>query len=136
MTGWVVDASVFGSIVLADELEAPFPGLVEQLAEGTCQVPQHWHLEVTNHVLMGLRRKRIASGRALESIALIERLPVLVDSETSNRSTGIYQLAFTHALTTYDAAYLELAIRGNLALATFDKALRRAAKKESVALAN
>ena len=47
-----------------------------------------------------------------------------------------FLMAVKHALTLYDAAYLELALRLRLPLATFDKALCRAAEAEGVRLVN
>ncbi len=135
MTGWVVDASVFGSEFFADGSEIPFPGLEERVSGGSCIVPQHWRLEVANQILMGLRRKRTSEALAAEAIAMIETFPLAIDTETALRSTAIYKLAEKHGLTSYDAAYLELAIRSGLPLASFDKALCTAARAEAVTLA-
>ena len=61
-------------------------------------------------------------------------LPIAIDGSTADQLSLIFQLAQQHSLTIYDAAYLELAIRESLPLITYDKALRRAASSEAVAL--
>ena len=134
MTGWVVDASVFGSRFFSDGLEVSLPGLEEQVASGRCIVPQHWHLEVTNQILTGLRRKRTDATLAARSISLIGAFPLIIDPETARQAPAIYALARKHHLTSYDAAYLELAIRSCLPLASFDAALCKAARAETVAV--
>jgi predicted nucleic acid-binding protein len=96
-------------------------------------VPAHWRLEVGNALLMAERRGRIRAGRVDAVWRLLAALPIEVDAETNARAwEGAAELARRHGLTLYDAAYLELAARRRLPLATFDGALVRAAGVERV----
>gem|GEM_PF-1565183 len=77
--------------------------------------------------------KRCSAADAAHFMGLLESLPVDVDPETGSHSmAGTLALARGYGLTSYDAAYLELAMRANLPLATLDKELRAAAKKAGV----
>ncbi|OGT25086.1 MAG: hypothetical protein A3I77_05570 [Gammaproteobacteria bacterium RIFCSPLOWO2_02_FULL_42_14] len=65
----------------------------------------------------------------------LSALSIQIDHDTSVKAMGsIYTLAKTEHLTVYDAAYLEIAVRENIALATFDQALKNAAKRQGVML--
>jgi predicted nucleic acid-binding protein len=90
-------------------------------------------LEVANVLEMGVRRKRHDGDFRDATLADLAQLPVQVDGETDNQAWGAtLRLAERHQLTLYDAAYLELALRRVLPLATLDKDLRRAASAENV----
>lgn len=83
----------------------------------------------------GRTKKRISFAKITEFLALIENLDIQVDNETSARSfREILSLAHSEKLTTYDAAYLELAMRLGLPLATKDKQLSDAALRLGVRL--
>lgn len=134
MISHVVDASIFGPLFFEDEkddLLADLPGLI---GDEACVAPQHWRLEVTNQVLTGLRRKRMTQSMADRAITQIDLLPISVDGETGHRYAESYALACKHQLTIYDAAYLELATRLGLSLATYDAELRKAALAENIKL--
>ena len=93
-------------------------------------------LEVTNSMLMAERKGRIAQADIGRGFALLDALPIAVDSATSaNAGTQTISLARTYSLTTYDAAYLELAIREGISLATLDSDLIGACKAAGVVLA-
>ena len=79
------------------------------------------------------QRGRITSSQISTRLELITNLPIVTDAETDGRAfREIVTLACNHSLTTYDAAYLELAIRRGVPLATQDKALVRAATRTKV----
>ena len=83
-----------------------------------------WHLEFVNVLLQAERRGRIGAADVDSQLALFDRLPITTDFEPSTRASAkILTLARAHRLTSYDAAYLELAVRLGLPLATKDKAL-------------
>ena len=104
--------------------------MLKQLRNGSAFVPNLWHLELGNILIQAERRKRITSAQISTRLELISRLPIETDTETDRRSfREILTLAHTETLTTYDAAYLELAIRRGLSLATKDKTLIRAANR-------
>jgi predicted nucleic acid-binding protein len=91
-------------------------------------VPAIWHLEVANALLMGERRKRSTRADTATWTAFLATLPIDVDNETPGRAWDeVLDLARAQNLTSYDAAYLELAIRRGLPLATLDDKLRMAA---------
>jgi predicted nucleic acid-binding protein len=98
-------------------------------------VPGLWHLEVANVLLQAERRGRIAAADVAMRLELMAELPIDTDNETTAREwREILALARAEGLTTYDAVYLELAIRRGLPLLTKDKALIAAAARTGVAL--
>lgn len=130
----VVDASVFLASVLEDEM----PDTSRVLGQGLCTgsinifIPSIFHYEVANAFLMSLRRKRISQPVYERYIALVAGFPAEVDND--QKIEEVSSLAFLHDLTIYDAAYVETAKRHHLPLATFDKAMHRAATKEKLPL--
>jgi predicted nucleic acid-binding protein len=111
----------------ADAVAARFPG-VQAL------VPQIWPLEVANAVLMGERRKRSTQAQAAKWLGYLGSLPITVDDQTNVRAwTDVLSVARAHQLSSYDAAYLELALRRGLGLASLDANLKAAAKAAGVA---
>ncbi len=110
-------------------LEARFDRIVEQGAV----VPRLWHLEVANGLTMAVRRRRIAPAYREEALSDLAQLDIAVDAETERHAwKASVRLADLHGLTVYDAAYLELAQRRRLPLATLDAALGRAAQAAGV----
>ena len=98
-------------------------------------MPDMWRLEVSNVVLLARRHDRIDAARAAEFFALVAALPIRPDMEAGSRAfEAIYVLASQERLTSYDAAYLELALRRGLPLATKDKDLVRACRRRRVPL--
>jgi predicted nucleic acid-binding protein len=134
MTLHVADASAFGPLLFSDEKDARIAGFEELIFLGACVVPGHWRLEVANQLLSGLRRNRTTREFAGELLTMLYALPLATDPETENRMEETYALALLHNLTIYDAAYLELAIRIDAELITFDRKLRAAARAEGIAI--
>jgi len=131
----VVDASVTAPFLIADEAGDCSSDLLAVFTDGRAIVPQHWRLEVANLGRKAVRQKRITREELEEGIGLLAILPVRTDGLTDELAwSRILDLASDHDLTSYDAAYLELAKRSRLSLATADKALIRAARRESVRL--
>ncbi len=109
--------------------------VLNTMVDSDARVPDLWHLEVVNVVLGQERRKEISPADAARFMAQLESLPIYVDPLTASQAFGrIAMLARSYNLSSYDAAYLELAIRQCLPLATLDKALGKAATKAGVAL--
>ncbi len=131
----VLDSSVTLAWALDDE-HGLGPELLAQLTTAeVATVPAHWILEVTNGLRMAVKRRRLVSDDAPRVLARIRNQPIQFDSETSVRGwREIPELADTYGLTTYVAAYLELAIRLGAPLATLDQDLARAAHKAGVPL--
>ncbi len=132
MNAVVLDGSFVLSVVLEDEISPSMLrtiGDIRALPVGSQHVPSHFWIEITNAMWTAERRKRIARSEMERSLEIAFALPVLTDDETSIRCRReTLTLAREFALTIYDAAYLELALRRNAALATVDRALARAAR--------
>jgi predicted nucleic acid-binding protein len=97
-------------------------------------VPAFWRHEILNALLVGERRKRLTPELTQAFINDLDRLPVNVDLPPTSAIVfnATQALCRKHGLTAYDAAYLEIAIRENNALATVDEDLKRAALAEGV----
>jgi predicted nucleic acid-binding protein len=124
---FVLDASVALAWVLPDEGSPYADELLERLIAEGAVVPPIWPLEIGNVLLLALRRGRIRQDEFEAMVERLGRLPVEIDIEATDHSlAGVLLLAAQLGLTTYDAAYLDLAQRRNLPLATLDKRLRAA----------
>ena len=98
-------------------------------------VPALWKLEVVNALLKAKRQGRLTVERAKQFLAELRDLAIEVDNECLAKADDeIFQLGLEHRLSSYDAAYLELAERRKLPLATEDNNLVLAAKAKSVLL--
>ena len=130
MKTFVIDNSVVMAWYFEDEASDYTVSVLESLSRYDCIVPSIWPLEVANTLIVGERKGRATEARATRFIALLEALPIHVDSETTKHAlSDTLQLAREHNLSSYDAAYLELAMREGVTLATQDKALKKAALK-------
>ncbi len=135
MTRFVLDNSVVMAWYFEDEANDYTSAILERLAGDEALVPSIWPLEVANVMLVGERRGRSTEARSSRFAALLEALPIQADGATSLHAfSGILAVAREQRLSSYDAAYLELAMREGLPLATQDRALREAAQKCGVAL--
>jgi predicted nucleic acid-binding protein len=138
MTHFVLDNSVamrwhLQSEKLADQKYAE--AVLVSLSETEAMVPNLWHLEATN-ILLGAEKRGVTTVAEIEGfISQLENLPLHVDPITAAQSfSRIMTLARAYKLSSYDAAYLELAIRKGLSIATLDADLVKAAKKAGVPL--
>jgi predicted nucleic acid-binding protein len=130
---FVLDASVTLAWCFADEATKKTTSLLERLEAESAFVPELWPLEVGNILIAAERRQRISYAKIAEFLALLESLDIQVDAETASRSfREILSLAHSEKLTTYDAAYLELAMRLGVPLATKDIQLQKAATRLGV----
>ena len=128
MIGFVLDASVALAWCFDDESTPAAWALLDRLRTGPGHVPALWALEIGNILLGAERRRRITQARAVEFLGILGELDIRVDSDLPGRAfRDVLPLARARRLTTYDASYLELAMRLGLPLATKDKALARAA---------
>ncbi len=124
----VVDASLTLSWYFEDERTPAADALLDQVTNTGAVVPSLWRLETANGLQVAIRRKRIDVAFRDRALTHLTRLPITVDAETDAHAwTTTLQLADRFQLTLYDAAYLELAQRRALPLATLDSALRPAA---------
>ncbi len=128
MTGFVLDASVAVAWCFDDESTPAAWALLDQLRGTPAHVPALWTLEVGNILLGAEKRRRITQARTIEFLGILGELDIHVDSEQAGRAfRDVLPLARERRITTYDATYLELAMRLGLPLGTKDKALARAA---------
>lgn len=128
----VPDVSAVLGLALDDE-EADFAeSVIVDIASDEAIVPTLFWFEIRNVLVMAERRKRITVARSTAFLNDLALLPFVVDDLP--REGAVMALARKRSLTVYDAAYLELAQRRGIRLATLDKTLAAAARKEGVLL--
>ena len=136
MTDFVLDNSVSMRWLLASEKASDqkyAETVLKSLMKANALVPNLWHLEATNVLLGAEKRAEINEGEIERFISQLENLPIQVDPLTAHQSfSRTLALSRIYNLSSYDAAYLELAIREGLPLATLDTALKKAATKADV----
>jgi predicted nucleic acid-binding protein len=134
MTSFVLDASSALSIIFEDEFSDYAQRVAEAVNARRAVVPVIWPLEVANAILKAIRRGRLPEGDGPVLIAALTQLQVEIDSSIS--TTALARLAFSigqaQRLSSYDASYLELAMRRGLPLATQDSRLAAAAVNSGV----
>lgn len=132
---FVLDGSVTLVWGFEDEDDEYAEAILDRMPELQAHVPALWHLEVANALVVGERRRRTTPADAAQFLAILGAFPITVDDETITRAwSDTIHLARAHNLSTYDAAYLELAIRRGLPLASLDDRLKAAAAAVGVPL--
>jgi predicted nucleic acid-binding protein len=129
---FVLDASVAACWCFHDEHDPRADAAYDLLYDDRALVPLQWWFEVRNVVLFGERRQRISEDYAASFLDHLERCSIELAALPDH--TSVLVLARRHRLTFYDAAYLELAQREGIALATLDRELATAASAEGVTL--
>jgi predicted nucleic acid-binding protein len=125
---FVLDNSVALTWCFEDERTPATTALLERVGEAGAFAPGFWPLEALNGLLVAARRGRLDSSRRQRLAGFLRALPISLDGETASQAwTTTVELAERFALSAYDAAYLELAQRHRLPLATLDRDLRAAA---------
>jgi predicted nucleic acid-binding protein len=129
----VVDASLVLNWVLHDEQSPQSDRLFDLVAREGGIVPSLWRLEIANALQVAMRRNRIDQAYRETTIQTLQRLPIEIDQETDAHAwTTTLRLSDRHRIAVYDAAYLDLALRRGLPLATRDQDLVRAARESGV----
>lgn len=124
----VIDSSITLAWLFADERTEAANAVLQSVTDSGAVAPSLWRLEVANALQMAVRRKRIDAAFRDASVKDLRGLDIEIDAETDEHAwKATLQLADRHSLTLYDAAYLELAQRLDLPLATLDQQLRVAA---------
>jgi predicted nucleic acid-binding protein len=132
---FVVDASLALAWHFDDEVSEYADRVLERLRQDRAVVPSIWPLEVANGLLVAERRGRLSPARVARAVDLFQELPIFVFEVGAQVALGsVLGLARAHELSAYDAAYLELAMREGLPLATQDDALRVAAERAGTPL--
>lgn len=130
---FVLDASVALAWLFPDEGNEDAERLIDRLEEAAAVVPAIWPLEVGNALLVALRRGRIKKADMAQLTAALSGLPIEIDADFgAGRISDVLDLASQLNLTTYDAAYVELARRRQIPLATLDERLRLACRELQV----
>ena len=131
----VLDSSIVIAGIYGEETTPAVAAALEAASSQGAWVPSLWRLEVANVLEMGVRRRRHDAAFRDAALADLLHLPIRVDAETDQHAWGATaRLAARHGLTVYDAAYLELARRRDIPLASLDRELRAAAIAEAVVL--
>ena len=124
----VLDCSMVMAWCFADGTTAQTAEIQDRLAAEAAVVPGHWFLEIANVLAMAEKRGRISPEDSSQFVGQLAVLDIQVDEEASRRAFDhLLPLCRSHGLTSYDAAYLDLAVRRRLPLASLDDALRQAA---------
>jgi len=129
---FVIDASVAATWLLPDEGHAVAIAAYERLLSDHAVAPSLWWFEMRNIFISNERRGRLDGEKTSRALALLSDLPIQLDHAPD--SAALLELARRHRLTAYDAAYLELAQRLNLPLASLDQELCAAATAVGVEL--
>lgn len=131
----VLDSSAALAWIYSDETTDAVRHVFEIVAEDGALVPALWRLEVANSLTVAVRRGRIDVPFRNAALADLALLDIAIDPHTDAHSwTTTLHLADRFRLTLYDAAYLELAHRRSLPLASLDEELRAAGRALGVAL--
>ena len=134
MDCFVLDCSVAIAWSFKDEATQSTSSILRSLSSGSgAVVPSVWPLEVMNVLLVAERNNRITKQETKEIISILGELPIEVE-EPLILTDGFLALAREHKLTSYDASYIELALRRGLPIATLDKLIQKAAKKLNLKL--
>jgi predicted nucleic acid-binding protein len=129
---FVLDASVCAVWALADESHSLADEAMERLRRETAMVPALWWYEVRNVLVINERRKRLTTEGSGAFLTFLAGFPINTDANRDE--AAIFGFARKYQLSFYDAAYLDVAHRNHLPLATLDKALRAAAEAAGVPL--
>jgi predicted nucleic acid-binding protein len=131
----VLDASVTIAVLIEEDRSEEARSIVRRIVDDCAEVPSLWYFEVGNVLLLAERRRALTASARRDHLQDLARLPIVIDHEATRRAwSETMALAERHGLSLYDASYLELSQRRQLPLASFDAALRRAAKAANVPL--
>lgn len=130
---FVLDCSVALAWIIPDETTDDASALLMRLKDEGAWVPALWWLELANALLTAKRSRRVNATQIERACTDLQALPIEVDSDTHTLAAGeLLELADRYGLTVYDAAYLELAKRRRLPLATLDRKLRTACGRAGI----
>lgn len=129
---FVVDNSVVMSWCFKDETNNYTDTVLDRLTEAVAVVPSIWPLEVVNVLLVAERQKRLGESDSIRFITLLSQLPIVVEQERPEMMKELLALARANNLSSYDASYLDLAMRRGFPIATLDNKLIEAARRIDV----
>jgi predicted nucleic acid-binding protein len=130
---FVIDNSVVMTWCFIDEANQYADAVLAGLTEATAVVPANWPLEVVNVLLVAERRKRLHESDSVRFLSLLSQLPIQVEPVWPTQSMkDLLALGRANDLSSYDASYLDLAMRQGLPIATLDQKLIEAATRIDV----
>jgi predicted nucleic acid-binding protein len=129
---FVVDNSVVMSWCFKDETNNYADTILDKLTESAAVVPSIWPLEVVNVLLVAERQKRLSESDSIRFLTLLSQLPIIVEYERPEMMKELLALARSNKLSSYDASYLDLAMRKGFPIATLDNRLIVAARRINV----
>ena len=113
-----------------DQSTAYAEKVLEDVSAGGAVVPANWPLEVGNALVRAERHGRLTAAKSLAFLNRLRNFAIVLDGEGMGRAfEQVLSLAREHELSAYDAAYLDLAMREGLPLATLDEQLAKVARK-------
>ena len=126
---FVIDNSVVMSWCFRDETNRYADSMLDRLPDARVFVPSIWPLEVVNVLVVAERRRRLSEAGSVQFITLLSQLPIVVEQRPTQKvMKELLMLARSSSLSSYDASYLDLAMRKGLPLATLDNNLIAAAE--------
>lgn len=132
---FVLDTSITMTWCFPDEETPETRSLFARMSTSEAIVPAIWPFEVVNVLRIGERRQRLTRAQTAQFLQLLRTLAITVDTRSPMTTvSSAIMLGREHSLSSYDAAYLELAIQHGLPLATLDQRLRAAAHAAGVSL--
>lgn len=133
---FVLDCSMTMAWLFEDESTKKSEQLLTRISEGeSAWVPALWHWEVSNILLVAQRKKRITRSQAVGFIEMLKVLPIYIENKAMQQALETtFELAHENQLSSYDAAYLEIALRKQLPIASLDKQVIRTAKELGIAV--
>ena len=132
MSAYVADCSVAVAWFIDDEASTETDKMFKRVSGDVVVIPGIWRWELGNALVQAEKRGRITISQITAIRKLIDTLPITTETGDSRALKEVFELARAESLTTYDAAYLELAMRRQIPLATLDKALIKAASRNNV----
>lgn len=130
MKAFVIDASISANWLFDDENDDQADSALSALETRTGLIPQIWHYEMRNILLVAHRRERVTHEGMIERVDALVNLPL--ETDTNPDLDHAFALAETHRLSFYDALYSELAVRRDAGLITLDRRLMAAAEAEGI----
>ncbi|OIN93762.1 MAG: hypothetical protein AUJ20_03010 [Comamonadaceae bacterium CG1_02_60_18] len=131
---FVLDNSVVTGWYLSDQASDYTDAISLRLQTDKALVPPLWQMELANVLKTACTRGKLQLNQARQILNVLGELPIEVDSSALPSQRQLFELAMRYGLSSYDAAYLELAMRRGLPLATRDEQLRLAAHAAGVAV--
>ncbi len=135
ISAFVIDNSVVMSWCFKDETNRYADAVLDLLSDSSAIAPSIWPLEVVNVLLVAERRKRLKQADSIRFITLLSQLPIIVENEWPEKiMKDLLALGRANNLSSYDASYLDLAMKKDCPIATLDKKLIEAARAVDVTI--